>query len=258
MRKGSTSLMNVQTLKWCKEYGVTCDWNLIYGFPGEEPADYRGSVELARVLTHLDRPTGCGPIRLDRFSPNYDHSEKMGFRNVRPLKWYRYLYPFPETELREIAYYFDFDYAEPIDDGGHLPALHEAITNWKSAPAQLYAVPRGDDVVIHDSRPVATAPQIVLNGVERKILEICDQITTVNRIQQVLASSTGMTISEHYLRVVLDEFIEKNLIVCENDRFLGLPVLTYTPVLQHEADLPVVMPLRTPDSFATGVYWAAG
>ena len=53
MRKGSTSLMNIQTLKWCKEYGVTCDWNLIYGFPGEQPADYRGSLELAPVIASL-------------------------------------------------------------------------------------------------------------------------------------------------------------------------------------------------------------
>lgn len=257
MRKGSTALMNVQTLKWCKEYGVTCDWNLIYGFPGEHPADYGGSVELARVLTHLDRPTGCGPIRLDRFSPNYDHSEKMGFRNVRPLKWYRYLYPFSDSDLNEVAYYFDFDYADPIDDGGHLPALHDAVMGWKGTPAQLYAVPRGDDVVIHDTRPVATAPQIVLNGIERKILEICDGITTVNRIQQVLASSSGMTCSPYYVRGVLDEFIEKNLVVCEDDRFLALPVLTYTPAQHQTIDLPV-MPLRTPDSFATGVYWAGG
>src|SRR5262249_12032796 len=52
MRKGSTALMNAQTLKWCKEFRVKCDWNLIYGFPGECPDDYRKSLELARVLTH--------------------------------------------------------------------------------------------------------------------------------------------------------------------------------------------------------------
>src|SRR5262249_23422000 len=155
-----------------------------------------------------------------------DHSEKIGFRNVRPLKWYRYLYPFPDSDLRDIAYYFDFDYAQPIDDGGHLAALHEIIAGWKTTPAKLYAVPRGEDIVIHDTRPVAAAPQTVLNGVERRILEICDQITTVNRIQQVLSSSTGMTFSADYVRVVLDEFIEKNLVVCEDERFLALPVLT--------------------------------
>jgi ribosomal peptide maturation radical SAM protein 1 len=254
MRKGSTSLMNVQTLKWCKQYGVRCDWNLIYGFPGEKPSDYRRSVDLARVLTHLDRPSGCGPIRLDRFSPNYDHAEKMGLRNVRAMKWYRYLYPFAEKDLHDIAYYFDFDYAEPIDDGGNLPALHGAVAQWKAGTAELYAVAHGEDVVIHDSRPVAAAPQTVLSGIERQIFETCDQITTVRRIQQVLTTATGLTFSEHYIRAVLDELLEKNLIISEDDRFLGLPVLTYTPARQ-----PIVLPvmsLRSPESLATGVAWA--
>lgn len=66
---------------------MLCDWNLIYGFPGENPEDYRRSAKLACVLTHLAPLTGCRPIRLDRFSLNYDHAEEMGLKNVRPVKY---------------------------------------------------------------------------------------------------------------------------------------------------------------------------
>ena len=229
MRKGSTSLMNVQTLKWCKEYGVLCDWNLIYGFPGENPEDYRRSAELARVLTHLSPPTGCGPIRLDRFSPNYDHADRMGLTNVRPLKYYKYLYPFTPRELHDIAYYFEFDYAEPIDDGGHLPALHQAVSRWKQRRDQLYAVLQSEAVVIHDTRPVAVASQTVLTGVEKLVFEICDQITTVRRIQQIVGQQMHPAISENDVSKILETLMRRRLVIREEERYLGLPVLTYTP-----------------------------
>jgi ribosomal peptide maturation radical SAM protein 1 len=241
MRKGSTALMNVQTLKWCKEYGVKCDWNLIYGFPGECPDDYRSSVDLARVLTHLDPPTGCSGIRLDRFSPNYDHSEKMGLKNVRAMKWYGYLYPFSPRDLDDVAYYFDFDYAEAIDDGGHRPALHDAIARWKQSQDQLYAVLQGDDVVIRDTRPVARAAYTILRGFDRQVFELCDQITTVRRIEQVLAKTTDVTFADNYVREVIDDLVARHLVVREDERLLALPVLTYTPV-QPVAAVPAALP----------------
>ena len=69
MRKGTTATRNVELLKWCKEYGVTPLWNLLYGFPGETADDYRETAEIMQAIWHLNPPTGYGPVRLDRFSP---------------------------------------------------------------------------------------------------------------------------------------------------------------------------------------------
>ena len=33
MRKGVKGLQNIQLLKWCKEFGITPHWNLLWGFP---------------------------------------------------------------------------------------------------------------------------------------------------------------------------------------------------------------------------------
>jgi hypothetical protein len=164
----------------------------------------------------------------------------MGLRNVRPMKWYGYLYPFSQRDLHDVAYYFDFDYAETIDDGGHLPALHEAAARWKQSQDQLYAVLQGDDVVIRDSRPVARAAYTVLSGFDRQVFELCDQITTVRRIEQVLAKTTNVTFPDNYVRAVVDDLIARHLVVCEDDRLLALPVLTYTPV-QQTAALPAAL-----------------
>ncbi|MCI0442202.1 radical SAM protein, partial [bacterium] len=40
MGKGVSALQNIQLLKWCKELGVSVYWNLLWGFPGEDPLEY--------------------------------------------------------------------------------------------------------------------------------------------------------------------------------------------------------------------------
>ena len=45
MRKGTTGLRNVELLKWCREYGVTPLWNLLYGFPGETAGGLREQID---------------------------------------------------------------------------------------------------------------------------------------------------------------------------------------------------------------------
>jgi ribosomal peptide maturation radical SAM protein 1 len=229
MRKGSNALMNVQTLKWCKEFGVSCDWNLIYGFPGEGPEDFAQQVAFARVMSHLDPPTGCGPIRLDRFSPNYDHAAELGFKNVRAMDWYRFVYPFSPRELNRVAYYFDFDYVKSIDDGGHLPDLHAAVSHWKRRTDRLYAVQDGNDAIICDSRLGAVRSHVRLNGLERLVFEAADAITTPNRLLQV-AQQYG-SVEEDQIADILELLVDHRFVAEEQGRYLALPVLTYQPEL---------------------------
>ncbi|MEY4515330.1 MAG: Hopanoid methylase, partial [Pseudomonadota bacterium] len=114
MRKGTTGLRNVQLLKWCREYGVAVDWNLLYGFPGERDVDYEGMLLVLPAIRHLQQPGACGPIRLDRFSPYFEAPAKHGLINVRAMHVYRFIYPLPEIRLNEIAYYFDYDYEQSV------------------------------------------------------------------------------------------------------------------------------------------------
>jgi ribosomal peptide maturation radical SAM protein 1 len=71
MGKGTTPFLNIQVLKWCKEYDIHADWNLLYGFPGETEADYKQLLRLLPEIRFLNPPRACGPVRLDRFSPYF-------------------------------------------------------------------------------------------------------------------------------------------------------------------------------------------
>ncbi len=227
MAKGSNSLMNVQTLKWCKQLGVIADWNLIYGFPGETAEDYEQNLRLARLMTHLDPPTGCGPIRLDRFSPNFDCAEEMGLTNVRPAELYKYIYPFEPRTLSDLVYYFDFEYKQEIDQGGLVPAIEDTVRYWKSRSDVLEVARVADKLVIRDTRPVARWREMTVTGIAARIYEYCDRAQPISRIVEVMRDfDPGMT--EQQLAGILDEFCEQSLMVKEGNRYLSLGVLTYT------------------------------
>src|SRR5262249_43301243 len=149
MRKGTTPLQNVQLLKWCLEFGIRPSFNVLYGFPDEHPADYAQMLDLMRGLIHLPPPHGTGRLRLDRFSPHYDQAAQFGIRDVRPLAVYRHLYPLRESELSELAYFFDYDYEHRPDFGAYEDRLRDSIAHWRSSSqARLELIVDGERVSI--------------------------------------------------------------------------------------------------------------
>jgi ribosomal peptide maturation radical SAM protein 1 len=136
MRKGTTGLRNVELLKWCREFGVQPMWNLLYGFPGETAADYAQTVAWIESIWHLDPPTGYGPIRLDRFSPYHAAPSEFDMRNVRPMAPFLHLYPFSREEVMDIAYYFEFDYADGRGESDFAAPAISLTRRWMADPAR--------------------------------------------------------------------------------------------------------------------------
>ncbi len=190
MRKGSTTFRNVQLLKWCREEGVTPYWNLLYGFPGETADDYAETVDHLRAIWHLDPPTACGPIRLDRFSPYHADPGDFGMTGVRPMAPFGYHYPVEPAELMDIAYYFEFDY-----DDGRRPEEHarEAIAlanRWKASPQRgdLEVRVRGDGrLQVLDTRgDLARKPvRALLEGWKAAMYAACDAGLSLDRLREL-------------------------------------------------------------------------
>ena len=234
MGKGTNALTNIQTLKWCQESGVLSDWNMLYGFPGETPEDYRRNTELAAMITHLHPPSGCSPIRLDRFSPNFDRAEEKGIINVRPLKFYKYLYPFDRNTLSSLVYYFDFDYRQKIDDGGHIPALKETVERWKRREDYFYAKRSNDYLILYDKRPVAPWPEMIIQDPAARIYEYCDRAQSASRIVEALREWGGPELTLEQVSAILEEFVGRRIMVREGSRYLSLAVLTYVPDFERQ------------------------
>ncbi len=184
MRKGTVAVRNVQLLKWCREFGVGADWNLLYGFPDETADDYAETLDVLRSIPHLQSPTAVGPIRLDRFSPFHEDAAGFGMERVRPLDAYRHLYPVAPDTLNDIACYFDFDYA----DGRRADEFAGAvIAHCREIPSRaigggLWEVDRGtaadDPLVIVDDRGGSRAT-IALDGWQACAYRACDRAQTI-------------------------------------------------------------------------------
>ena len=111
MDKGVSAAQNIALLRWSREMGVRAIWNVLFGFPGEDLEDFPRIHALLQKLAHLNAPEVCGPIRMDRFSPNFERWREMGFQEVRPLSSYRHVYPLDEEGLRDLAYFFEYRHA---------------------------------------------------------------------------------------------------------------------------------------------------
>ena len=108
MGKGVLAAHNIALLRWGLELGVSVQYNVIFGFPKENLADYDSMLDLLRELTHLNPPEACSPIRMDRFSPNYSRSGSEGFTEVKPMPAYWHVFAADDSAIGKLAYYFAY------------------------------------------------------------------------------------------------------------------------------------------------------
>jgi ribosomal peptide maturation radical SAM protein 1 len=65
MRKGTTAFLNVRLIKYAAQSGLNLAWNMLYGFPGEDPSEYDRQASLVPLLSHLQPPVSdCAQVRV--------------------------------------------------------------------------------------------------------------------------------------------------------------------------------------------------
>ena len=226
MRKGTTALKNIQMLKWAREYGVEAEWNLLYGFPGERREDYEDMLCLIKQVRFLKPPGACGPVRMDRFSPFFKDPDRFGFINLRPMKVYRFLYPFDDETLANIAYYFDYDYQTGIAPDHYAGDVISYVNEWQANPEKgsLVAV-SGENgaLAIIDTRSDALRRHTVLKGFDRDLYEYCDSCRTPKSVLSYLRGKhPDRTFSQPKVRHFLDTLVANRLMVTDGQRYLSL------------------------------------
>ncbi|GCE14654.1 RiPP maturation radical SAM C-methyltransferase [Tengunoibacter tsumagoiensis] len=226
MRKGVKGLQNIQLLKWCKEYEVDVTWNLLCGFPGEDPAEYRHMGEILPLLTHLRPPSGIAPIRLDRFSPNYDEAKEHGFYNVRAYPSYQYIYPFSPEIINNLAYFFIYDYADERDVASYTLPIAQFMVMWhqQHRKSQLFFLDYQEYLMIWDLRPVATEALVILTGLQRSLYIFCDTIRNHHHLQQFVTEHATPEEEGKPFEEFLEPLIQKGLMLQDGHSYLSLAV----------------------------------
>jgi ribosomal peptide maturation radical SAM protein 1 len=229
MRKGTTAARNIELLKWCSEYRVIPLWNLLYGFPGETTADYDGMVPVIKAIWHLTPPSGYGPIRLDRFSPYHSDPQAFGMVNVRPMDPLPDLYPFDLAEQTEIAYYFDFDYADgrAADEyaGETIALIREWISDTRRGALWMSELESGLHIVDSRRQLAANPHRFVLSGWKSAVYSACDRAQHIENLTS-LSAVADAGVSDAELLSFLHATEARQLAIQLGDTWLNLAVHT--------------------------------
>lgn len=179
MRKGVSAAQNVAVLRYAAEHGIEGLWNLLIGFPGEDPADDDRTLALLPKLVHLEPPTAVAPIRMDRFSPNFERASDFGFTGVEPFPAYRHVYPFPEASLRALASYFEASHPASGDLTARAAPLAAFCDDWQrrreeGSAGSLVVEQCGSRHLLRDTRFTRPAAERLLSPEELALLHACD------------------------------------------------------------------------------------
>jgi ribosomal peptide maturation radical SAM protein 1 len=228
MRKGVTALQNIRLLRYAAEFAIGTSWNLLYGFPGENPSDYQEMAELLPALSHLEPPLrGCGRLCIERFSPLYVNRDAEGLTDVKPRPAYYEIYPFERDIVARMAYSFEYGYRSHPDPNSYILPLVAAVRGWLSevGAAALLSIRRGDTLHLLDTRGIATQPRATLHGFDLDVFTACQHGATLNAIAQNLQRSPDE------IQSVLDSFVDRHWVLHLDGKFLSLavPVDAYAP-----------------------------
>lgn len=227
MGKGVSAYQNLRLLKWCAELGISAAWNLLSGFPGESPDEYRRMAELIPSLVHLE-PPNFTPIQVHRFSPYFERPSDFGLTITGPSAHYKFLYPVDADMLSDLAYTFDHVYADGRQPSSYTKPAEEAVEHWRqmwpASRASLFYRRGPGFLVVFDRRDALDQADYRFDGAEADIYLACDEGATPGQVHELLLARGHDAIPTQEIREYLDELVESRLVYREGNRYLALAV----------------------------------
>lgn len=229
--KGNSALINLQLLKWAREFHIDVSWNILSGMPGESDSWYAEMAEWLPAIFHLQPPSGVNRVRYDRFSPYQMRPSDFGL-TLQPSRAYEYVYPLPKDSLMRLAYSFE-DSAEPghvhrgVHDQPGRQQLQDLVREWnhlwkKSKPV-LMVRDDGRRVNFFDTRPCAGRRSWIADELESEIYRRCDSAQTRVTLLAQLAQA-GKEVSIQEFEGAVAELCDAKVVLRLNGKILSLGV----------------------------------
>lgn len=247
--KGTTALQNIQLLKWARELGIFITWNFLWDVPGETDAMYAEMADWLPKVAHM-QPPGIDRIQFHRFSPYHQRAADFGL-SLTPYPAYRSVYPVPEAQLSELAYYFDAAGRPPaqavLDARPHLKRVIQIVGRWNqlwglAGPAggekpTLHSARDASGVTIVDTRPGAVASEHRLTGLAAHIHDLCDSVRSLPALQTLLIDHPDQP-DEPAVRAILADLEQRQLVLHQSGRYLALAMRQVSRIPDTAAEFP--------------------
>jgi ribosomal peptide maturation radical SAM protein 1 len=230
--KGNSTVINLQLLKWCSEFGINAAWNMLSGVPGESDSWYAVMAEWLPAIFHLQPPSGVNRIRYDRFSPYHSRARDFGL-TLEPSRAYAYVYPLPRESLMQLAYSFE-DSGRP----GHihrglqgppgqqklLAVVEEWNAAWQTSRPVLRVRDEGGRLHVVDTRPCARQRTWTSGELEAEVYRLCDSAQTPASVLRQLSEQRGTEVSVSEVEAAIETLCHTKVALRVNGKLLGVGV----------------------------------
>ena len=165
------------------------------------------------------------PIRLERFSPNFEDAEKLGFSDIAPCLAYSYIYPLAKDAVPNLAYFFTYGYQQPQNPKSYTAILRDRIKAWQKDHSRSFLIMTDKEthLEIIDTRAVAQQRDVRLSGLERVLYLACDRICTINDLQRA-ADESGIVVSRDEIESTLQSLLNRGIMIRDDELYLSLAI----------------------------------
>lgn len=230
MNKGVRVIDNIAALKFCKENDIKNNYNLLVGYPNEEPQDFEETQKTASLLkTYLDAPQLC-ELRIMHGSAIHQNPAQFNIQRLDYVPIDQIM--FPEEYLQKgIAFVYTFKPRRPLI---HSP-WETLVEEWKQAQHRIqqeanhsqterdrllfYFVDGGSFIKIYDKRDLQNIKIFVLNELERQVFLSCIDIISFRDLQRRF-----LDVPEFELAAILQSFEHNGIVYVEDDCYFSLPL----------------------------------
>jgi ribosomal peptide maturation radical SAM protein 1 len=243
MAKGNSTAINVQVLKYAREFGMFCNWYLLVDFPGEDPRWHEEVAGWLPLLYHLQPAGAVVHIRFDRFSVYHAQPERYGLR-LAPYPTYSSVYPLPPERLMDLAYFFvDAGDPEPGRVAPGAAALAARVGEWKAlfqrdVKPVLCMTVEGGAVHVLDTRPCAVVRRVTLEGVDTDVYLACDPAVGQAELLKRVARPADAARTVEAVRAAIARLCELKLLLHVHGKYLALAVGGDLPIIPDPEEFP--------------------
>lgn len=205
MNKGISAWQNIFFLRNTAALGMYVDWNLLWGFPGDEAQYYQETLELLPLLRHCSPPHVFRHICIDRFSPYFSQPGDFHIQQLRPWAVYHMIYP-DGADVGKLANRFIGDYpCGSHDTPGLIRDIAGEVQEWKQRgkEAKLVMIPFMEQYMIYDNRGIKGNKNHHVVTVERakKIMSLHDYDESGD-LKWAVSNQLGVVLDGRYVPLV--------------------------------------------------------
>lgn len=228
MHKGVSAVQNVYTLLLGSRFGVRICYNLLYGFPDDDAAEYERMVAVLPRLFHLAAPVGCSPVAITRYAPLQTRPEAFGIERARAEECYELVFSRDYVErsgfdVQDYCYYFERRFENSVRLQRIYAEIDDKVKVWRllqlEKKAWLYkdGPVDADGMTIRDKRGLQETVHR-LDAPRAEVLIAATRPVALNHLREAHLRA----VAPHAVSDVIDELDALGLIFRDGERVVSL------------------------------------